>query len=100
MKNPLISLLRSIPAAGMSWAIAAGCFALHANRSVVSMALVLQVLAIAGLGDWLLAVLSSVFASLAFSWYFVDSVGSLNITSAEGAVTYSMLLTTALTGSH
>ncbi|MDQ1469906.1 MAG: two-component system, OmpR family, sensor histidine kinase KdpD, partial [Bryobacterales bacterium] len=100
MKKPAQSLVLSIPAGAVSWAIAATCFALHSNRSVASMALVLEVLAVAGLGDWLLAVLTSVSASLAFSWFFVDSVGSLNITSWEGAVTYSMLLTTALTGSH
>src|SRR5947209_20461017 len=100
MKKAARSFLYSIPAAAVSWSIAAACFQLEVNRSVVSMALVLVVLAVAGLGDWLLAVLSSIFASLAFSWYFVDSVGSLKISSWEGAVTFSTLLGTALTGSH
>jgi len=61
---------------------------------------VLEVLGVAALGDWLLAVLTSVAASLAFSWFFVDSVGSLRITTTEGAFTFSMMLITALTGSH
>jgi two-component system sensor histidine kinase KdpD len=64
------------------------------------MALVLEVLAVAGLGDWLLAVLTSVAASLSFSYFFVEARGSFKITSWEGAITYSMMLTTALTGSH
>jgi len=96
----LSTALRAGMAAGLSWGITVFCFALNTNRSVVSMALVLEVLAIATLGDWLLAVLTSVCASLAFSWYFVDSTGSLQISSVEGAVTFSMFLITGLTGSH
>src|SRR5258708_5767353 len=73
------TVVRSAVAATLSWGITAVCFTLHSNRSIVSMALVLEVLAVATLGDWLLAVLTSICASLAFSWYFVDSTGSLKI---------------------
>jgi two-component system, OmpR family, sensor histidine kinase KdpD len=100
LRTLLSTTWHALLAAGASWSIAAVCFLLHSNRSVVSMALVLEILTIATMGDWLLAIIASGFASLAFSWYFVDAVGSFNITSGEGAVTYSMFLITGLTGSH
>ena len=68
--------------------------------AVAAMLLLLSVLAIATLGDRVLAAVSSVAASLSFSWYFIDTVGSLRITSVEGLVTFAALLITAMTGSQ
>jgi two-component system sensor histidine kinase KdpD len=89
-----------IVSAAVSWGTAAGFLALDVNRSIAAMALVLEVLAFAAIGDWLLAVLASVAASLAYSWYYIDSVNSFRITTIEGAVTFAMMIFTALTGSH
>ena len=43
------------------------------------MMLLLEVLAIATLGDWILALLSSTVASLAFSYYFIEEAGSFRL---------------------
>ena len=61
------------------------------------MALLLEIVAVATLGDWLLSVLTSGVASLAFSWYFIDGAGSFRITTAEGALNFSAMVITALT---
>ena len=100
MKPSLRTTLRILAAAALTWGTAEMCHGLQSNRTIASMALVLEVLSIAALGDWLLAVLTSAAASLAFSYYFVDTPGSLRITSVEGAITFSMMVLTALTGSH
>ena len=83
------------------WAVARVVFQfLPQEDAVAAMVLLLCVLAVATLGDRVLAVVSSVAASLSFSYYFIDAVGSLRITSAEGAVTFAGMLITAITGSH
>ena len=53
--------------------------------------LLLEVLGIATLGDWILALLSSTLASLAFSYYFIDVAGSYRLTSVDGVVTFAAL---------
>ena len=90
---------RALLAASLTWATALACYDLRANRSIASMSLVLEVLAVAAWGDWLLAVLTSASASLAFSYYFVDNPG-FRITSLEGAITFSMMVITSLVGSQ
>jgi two-component system, OmpR family, sensor histidine kinase KdpD len=83
------------------WAVARIVFALVPHEdAVAAMLLLLCVLAVATLGDRLLAVATSLSASLSFSFYFIDTVGSLSITSAEGAVTFACMLITAMTGSQ
>lgn len=94
------SIALSAPAAVLAWGTCWAFVGLHANRSIAAMALLLQVLFVAALGDWLLAVLVSVAASLAFSWYYIDTIFSFMITTWEGAITFGMMLLTALTGSH
>jgi two-component system sensor histidine kinase KdpD len=64
------------------------------------MALLLEVLSVAAWGDWLLAVVASLGASMALSWYYIESIGSLRITTPGGWVTFSALLFTALGGSR
>jgi two-component system sensor histidine kinase KdpD len=73
---------------------------MNTNRATATMALLLVVVAVAARGDWLLSVLTSASASLAFSWYFIDSIGSLSITTVQGAVTFSAMAVTALTVSR
>jgi two-component system sensor histidine kinase KdpD len=91
--------IRALLAASLTWATALTCYDLHSNRSIASMSLVLEVLAVAAWGDWPLAILTSASASLAFSYYFVDNLG-FRITSLEGAITFSMMVITSLVGSQ
>jgi two-component system, OmpR family, sensor histidine kinase KdpD len=67
---------------------------------VAASVLLFCVLAVATAGDRVLAVAASVAASLSFSYYFVDTLGSLRITTTEGAVSFVAMVFTALTGSH
>jgi len=73
---------------------------LGSNRTTAAMMLLLEVLAIATVGDWILALLSSSVASVAFSYYFIEVPGSYRLTSVEGVVTFAALALTALTGSR
>jgi two-component system sensor histidine kinase KdpD len=83
------------------WAVARIVFQFLPHQdAVAAMLLLLCVLAVATVGDRVLAVATSVAASLSFSYYFIDAVGSLRITSPEGAVTFAAMVITALTGSH
>ncbi|MES1260450.1 MAG: DUF4118 domain-containing protein, partial [Acidobacteriota bacterium] len=82
------------------WGTGALCFHLHANRLTTSMALLMEVLGVATLGDQIFAALTSVGATLAVSWYYIDQVGSLNIVTAEGWITFLALLATGLGGSR
>ncbi|MES1260887.1 MAG: ATP-binding protein [Acidobacteriota bacterium] len=100
MRKLLISGLRVVLTCSLSWGTATLLSSFQTNRSVASLVLVLEVLAVASRGDWTLAVLTSVSSSLAFSWYFIESVASFHISSAEGAITFSTMLVTGLTGSH
>jgi two-component system sensor histidine kinase KdpD len=91
---------RAILVAPAIWGLAALCFHLHANRATTSMALILAVLGVAALGEWLPAVICSMAAGLALSWYFIDTPGSLRLSTTEGWVTFCALLFTALGGSR
>lgn len=67
---------------------------------IAAMMLLLEVLAIATLGNWILALLSSTVASLVFSFYFIEEATSFRLTTIEGAVTFGVMALTALTGSR
>ena len=100
-KNGIIRLVRAVAAIAATWAtVAVIHFAPGTNRSIASMALLLEILGISTLGDRMLAIVASLSGALAFSWYFVDQVNSFAITSTEGALTFLMMIVTALTGSH
>src|SRR6185437_6681224 len=73
---------------------------LPGEDTVAAMVLLLCILAIASLGDRLLAISASLAASISFSYYFIDTANSLTISSAEGAVTFVCMIVTALTGSQ
>jgi two-component system sensor histidine kinase KdpD len=98
MRRILLRAARAVLAGALTWATVAVCHGLHSNRSIPSMLLLLEIVAVAAMGDWLLSVLTSGLASLAFSWYFIG--GRFRITSPEGAITLSALVVTALTISH
>ena len=89
-----------IASALVLWGTALACQALGTNRSTAAMLLLLVVLGIATRGDWILALLSSTVASLAFSFYFIDDLYSLHITTVQGVITFCVMAVTALTGSR
>jgi two-component system sensor histidine kinase KdpD len=100
MKRILWTAVRFAGSGFVLWATARVCVFLGANRVIAAMMLLLEVLAIATLGDWILALLSSMAASLAFSFYFIEEAASFRLTTIEGAVTFGAMVLTALTGSQ
>jgi two-component system sensor histidine kinase KdpD len=82
------------------WGIELFLVSLHVARSAAGMALLLAVLAIATRGDWWLAMISAGTGCLAFNYYYIDSVNSFAIRTVDGAVTFSAVVITAITGSH
>ena len=100
MKRILLTAVRFCGSAFVLWGTARLCAFLGANRVTAAMMLLLEVLGIATLGDWILALSSSSIASVAFSYYFIEVAGSYRLTSVEGVVTFAALALTALTGSR
>ena len=101
MKTLAFRAARLVAAVALPWATVAAVHSMKTtNRSIASMALVLEVLATSTLGDRLLAIVASLSAAFGFSWYYVDEVGNFAITTAEGELTFFMMMLTALTGSH
>src|ERR1700722_19957895 len=99
MKRGLIRTGRIILAAGLTWMTAAVSHGLHSNRSIVSMALLLEIVAVATLGAWMLSAGMSGGARLVFSWYFIYRVANPTMTNPERAVTFLAMVFTALTAS-
>jgi two-component system sensor histidine kinase KdpD len=100
MKRILWTAVRFAAAALLLWGTARVCVFFEANRVIAAMMLLLEVLAVATLGDWILALLASMAASLAFSFYFIEEAASFRLTTIEGAVTFGAMALTALTGSR
>ncbi len=100
MRPLLWRLVRIAAASGLTWLTTALSSGFGLNRTIISMALLVEILAVATLGDWLLSVTTSTVASLAFSWYFIEAIDSFRITTLEGAVTFSAMVITALTVSQ
>ncbi len=74
---------------------------LGTTRSTAGMILLLEVLAIATRGDWILALLSSTAASLIFSFYFIEQPRNLRFTTTmQGIVSFAALALTAFIGSR
>jgi two-component system sensor histidine kinase KdpD len=83
------------------WAVARVVFQFLPHEDVVAaMLLLLCVLALATVGDRVLALAGSVAASLSFNYYYIGPVYSLRITSVQDAVNVSVFIIVALTGSH
>lgn len=80
--------------------IADVCYRAGANRATAAMILLLAVPGAAAFGDWLVALLAPIVASLSLSWYFIETVGSLRIHSVEGTITFLTMIVTGLTVSR
>ncbi len=93
-------VMRVLGCAALLWYTAPLCLFLGANRTTAAMVLLLEVLAVATLGDALLAFLSSTAASLAFSFYFIEPLGSMRLTTVRSAVTFAAMALTAVTASQ
>jgi two-component system, OmpR family, sensor histidine kinase KdpD len=100
MRPGVIRAIRFIGFGALLWLTAFLCWRLGSNRATASMSLLFGILLIATTGDGLLAFFSSGVACLAFSYYFIDQVGTLRLTTAEGVITFSALVLTAFTGSR
>ena len=100
MKRTLWLLFQFAVSGIVLWSTSAVCRSLGTNRATASMMLLLEVLTIATRGDWILALVSSTVASLAFSFYFFDGTGTFRITTIQGLVTFTAMALTALTGSR
>jgi two-component system sensor histidine kinase KdpD len=100
MKRILWTVVRYAGAALVLWGTARVFVPLEANRVIAAMLLLLEVLAIATLGDWILALLSSMAASLAFSFYFIEEAAGFRLTTIEGAATFAAMAMTAIAGSR
>src|SRR5258708_9721130 len=99
VKTLSLRLLRILLCASLVWGLDETSFAFHASRSTAGMLLLLAVLAIATLGDWWLAMSSAAIACLSFNYNYIDDAGSLAIRTLDGAITFSAMVITALTGS-
>jgi two-component system, OmpR family, sensor histidine kinase KdpD len=94
-------LFRVAACAAAVWVVARVVFWLFPGQdAIAAMLLLLCVLAIATLGDRVLAVATSLAASISFSYFFIDTTNSFSINSTEGAVAFVGMLVTALTGSQ
>ena len=94
-------LLRIVACIFALWAVARIVFQfLPREDAVAAMVLLLCVLAVATIGDRVLAVTGSVAASLSFNYYYIGPVYSLRLTSAEDVVNVGVFIIVALTGSH
>lgn len=100
MKTMLQRLGRGALVLSMTWFTAAVCHAVPTNRSTASMTLLLEIVLVATLADWYLSLATCAAASLAFSWYFVESSGSFSVTTVEGVVTMLTMVIASVAVSH
>jgi two-component system, OmpR family, sensor histidine kinase KdpD len=101
LKRILWTAARVAAAAVALWATAWVLSMLGMTRSTAAMILVLEVLAIATRGDWILALLSSTAASLVFSFYFIEHLRTVQYSAAiQGILGFAAMALTALIGSR
>lgn len=100
MKRYLRKAALSIGCGLLVWGTAWLCFYLQSNRATAAMVLLLEILLIATAGDWIRGLVSSTVASLAFSYYFIEVVGSFRLTTVEGVITFSAMVLAAFTGTR
>ncbi len=82
---------------GTAWILSV----LGLTRSTAAMMLLLEVLAIATRGDWILALLSSTAASLVFSFYFIEHLRAVRYSAAiQGVLGFGAMALTAFIGSR
>jgi two-component system, OmpR family, sensor histidine kinase KdpD len=92
--------VRILSSAIILWGTAGLCDFFAANAVTAAMLLLLEILAFAALGDRVLALSASMIASLAFSYYFIDTFGSFRLTTLEGTVTFLVMVLTAVAGTQ
>ncbi len=92
--------LRMAASALLLWSAAGLSRFLGSNRPIAAMVQLLAVLAIAARGDWILALFSSMVASLAFGFYFIEPLRTFRVTTLEGALTFVAMALTASIGSQ
>lgn len=101
MKRTLWIAGRFVGAAIILWATARLFSVAGMTRSTTALILLIEVLVIATRGDWILALLSSAAASLAFSLYFIEQPRNIRFTSTiQGVVSFVAMALTALIGSR
>ena len=99
---------RILVTAGQFAAVVAGLWGsawilsmLGMTRSTAAMILLLEVLAIATRGDWILALLSSSAASLVFTFYFIEYLRAAQYSTAiQGIMGFAAMALTAVIGSR
>jgi two-component system sensor histidine kinase KdpD len=99
--NPRLRVI--LQAAGSTfllWATGALTHRINTNRVIAAMVELLAVLAIATLGDWILALFSSIVATTVYTLYFIDRAGARRLTGIEAAITFGTMAMTALIGSQ
>ncbi len=84
----------------LMWFTSRECQHFGTTRTTASMMLLLEVLGIATLGDSVLALVSAVIASFTLSYYFIQPVGSMHLTTLRDGVTFAAITLTALTASQ
>jgi two-component system sensor histidine kinase KdpD len=100
-KRILATTVRFAGAAIVLWGTAWVLSMLGMTRSSAAMMLLLEVLAIATCGDWILALLSSTAASLVFSFYFIEHLRAVRFSTAiQGAFGFVAMALTAFIGSR
>jgi len=100
-KRILATAMRFTGAAVVLWGTAWVLSMLGMTRSSAAMMLLLEVLAIATYGDWILALLSSTAASLVFSFYFIEHLRTVRFSTAiQGVFGFVAMALTAFIGSR
>lgn len=82
------------------WSTARLCQSLETTRTTAALLLLLEVLGTSTLGDSMLALVSAAIASLVFSFYFIQPVGTLRLATTQGAETFGAMVLTAVTASQ
>ncbi len=100
-KRILATAARFAGAAIVLWGTAWVLSMVGMTRSSAAMMLLLEVLAIATYGDWILALLSSTAASLVFSFYFIEHLRAVRFSTAiQGVFGFVAMALTAFIGSR
>lgn len=92
-------IAESIATAAVVWGIGALFFYLKSDSATCAMGLLLSVLLVSTFRRPLPAVVAAIAATLTFSWYFIEYIGSLVIRTPEGWIAFLAMLGAALIGS-
>lgn len=100
-KRVLVTAARFAGCLVVLWGTAWMLSTLGLTRSTAAMILLLEVLAVATRGDWILALLSSTAASLVFSFYFIEHLRTVQYSAAiQGLLGFVAITLAAFIGSR